>query len=65
MLPNSIRQELLNLMDRYGPDVVLKAAEITAGREYGRRGKLGAALNTVEKALSEPVLGQVRGPRPE
>ncbi|MCS5696933.1 hypothetical protein [Desulfofundulus thermocisternus] len=65
MLSDSIRQEIPNLMGRYGPDVVLKAAEIAAGREYGRRGKLGAALNTVEKALSEPVLGQVRRPRPE
>ncbi|MDQ0287754.1 hypothetical protein J2Z49_002885 [Desulfofundulus luciae] len=53
MLSDSIRQEILDLMDRYGPETVLEAAEIAAGREYGRRGELGVALDAVEKALSK------------
>jgi hypothetical protein len=54
MLSDSLRQEILDLMDRYGPETVLKAAEVAAGREYGsRRGELGVALNAVEKALSK------------
>ncbi|MGB9826234.1 MAG: hypothetical protein ACPLRU_06145 [Desulfofundulus sp.] len=53
MLSESLRQEILDLMDRYGSETVLRAAEVAAGREYGRCGELGAALNAVEKALSK------------
>lgn len=53
MLSDSIRQEILDLMDRYGPETVLEAAEIAVGREYGRRGELGVALNAVKEALNK------------
>lgn len=53
MLSDSVRQEILNLMDQYGAETVLKAAEIAAGREYGGRGELGRAVDAAEKALSK------------
>ena len=54
MLPGYVSRRILMLMEQYGPETVMKAAEIAAGEWRKEPGdQLAAAIEKAERALEK------------